>query len=138
MATSMLALLAFVAWTVALAIATIAYRSTRVLTGALKADAWTRGNAVEDPPVFKRIGDAYANCLEMLPLAGAVLLAAAVSDAASVTNGLALWFLAARIGQSISHIVSVHHLMIFLVRFPLFLVQVAILVYWLFALFRIA
>lgn len=131
---SLLALLGFAAWILVLIVITIFYRAGRVFSGQLKADAWTRGESVEDPPVFKRIGDAHANCLEMLPIVGVVILAAVVGGAASVTNGLALWFLAARVGQSVSHIISVHHLMIFFVRFPLFLVQVAILIYWLLAL----
>lgn len=134
MSTSMAALLGFAAWTLVLIVVMLGYRGTRVVAGQLKADAWTRGRAVEDPPVIKRLTDAHANCLELLPVVGAVLLAAAVTDNAAVTNGLALWLLAARIGQSVAHIISVHHLVIFFARFPLFLVQVAILVYWLLAL----
>lgn len=137
MSTSLIALLGFAAWTLALIVVTIGYRGTRVLTGQLKADAWTRGRAVEDPPVMKRLGDAHANCLEMLPVVAAVILVASAADAVSVTNGLALWLLAARIGQSLSHIVSVHHLVIFFVRFPLFLAQVAILIYWLIVLLNL-
>lgn len=131
MSTSMMALAGFAAWTLAFIIVTLGYRGIRVLTGQLKADAWTRGRAVEDPPVVKRLNDAFANCLEMLPIFAAVVLAAAVAGQSAVTDGLAMFFLAARIGQSVSHIISVHHLVIFFVRFPLFLVQVGILVIWL-------
>lgn len=134
MSASIAALLGFAAWVLVLIVVMIGYRGARVLTGQLKADAWTRGRAIEDPPVMKRLGDAHANCLELLPVVGAVLLAAVVTGSASFTNGLALWLLAARIGQSVAHIISVHHLVIFFVRFPLFLVQVAILIYWLLAL----
>lgn len=132
--TTILALLGFAAWPIVLIVVMLVYRSVRVLSGQLKADAWTRGRAVDDPAIMKRLGDAHANCLELLPIVGAVLLAAVVSDHAAITNGLALWLLAARVGQSVVHIISVHHLVIFFARFPLFLVQVAILVYWLIAL----
>lgn len=134
MSTSVAALLGFAAWTLVLVVIMIGYRGVRVLTGQLKADAWTRGRAVEDPPVIKRLTDAHANCLELLPVVAAILLAAVATDNAAVTNGLALWLLAARIGQSVAHIISVHHLVIFFARFPLFLAQVAILIYWLVAL----
>lgn len=138
MSTTIVALLGFAAWVMVLVLVMIGYRGSRVLLGQLKADAWTRGRAVEDPPVMKRLGDAHANCLELLPIVGAVMLAAVVSDHAAITNGLALWLLVARIGQSVAHIISVHHLVIFFARFPLFLVQVAILVYWLIALLCLA
>lgn len=136
MSTSLVALLGLAAWTLAFVLVLIPYRSARVLAGQRKADAWTRGREPADPPVIKRLGDAHANCVEMLPIAAAVLLVAVSAGDSGVTDGLALWFLAARIGQSVSHIISVHHLMIFFVRFPLFMVQVLILVYWILALFN--
>jgi len=131
MTPSFAALLGFVAWTLLLLGLTIVHRGVQVLAMRRRADAWTRGRAVEDPPIVKRLGDAHANCLEMLPLFAAVILVAVVAGHAAVTDGLAAWFLAARIGQSTSHVIAVNHWMIFLVRFPLFLVQVAILAWWL-------
>ena len=69
MSTSMMALAGFAAWTLAFIIVTIGYRGIRVLTGQLKADAWTRGRAVEDPPVVKRLNDAPTawRCCRSLP-----------------------------------------------------------------------
>ena len=131
MSVSILALLGFVAWALALLSVGITYRAAMVFSFSKKADAWTRGQNAEDPALFKRANDAYLNCLEMLPMFGAVILAAAVLDNSAVTNGLALIFLGARVGQSLSHVISVHHLMIFFVRFPLFMVQVALLIWWL-------
>jgi len=138
MSVSILSLLGFVAWALALLMVGIAYRAAMVFSFTKKADAWTRGRDPEDPAVFKRTADAYLNCLEMLPMFAAVILAAAVLDNAVVTNGLAMIFLAARVGQSLAHVISVHHLMIFFVRFPLFMVQVVILVWWLLKLTGIA
>lgn len=131
MSVSILSLLGFVAWCLALLAVGITYRAAMVFSFTKKADAWTRGRDPEDPPIFKRVNDAYNNCLEMLPMFAAVILAAAVLDSSTVTNGLAMVFLAARIGQSVSHVISVHHLMIFFVRFPLFMVQIGLLVWWL-------
>jgi len=131
MTSSFAALIGFVAWTLLLLALTIVYRGAQVLAMRRRADAWTRGRAVEDPPIVKRIGDAHANCLEMLPLFGAVILVAVVSGQEELTNALAPWFLLARIGQSTSHVIAVNHWMSFLVRFPLFLIQVVILAWWL-------
>lgn len=131
MSPSLILLVAFAAWTLALLVLVIApYRVGRVLTGRAKSDSWTRGRAIEDPAFIQRVGGAQSNCLEMLPILGAVVLAAAVAGRGEVTDSLACIFLVARIGQSVSHMISVHHLMIFFVRFPLFLIQVAILIYW--------
>lgn len=131
MSVSIESLLLFVAWTLLLLLVSVAYRAAMVFSFTKKADAWTRGRDAEDPAVFKRVGDAYMNCLEMLPMFAAVILAAAVLDKSDVTNGLALLFIAARVGQSVAHVISVHHLMIFFARFPLFMVQVVLLVWWL-------
>lgn len=131
MSASIESLLGFVAWALLLLSVGLVYRAAMVFSFNRKADAWTRGRESGDPAIFKRVGDAYLNCLEMLPMFAAVILAAVVLDNAAVTNGLAMVFLAARIGQSVAHVISVHHLMIFFVRFPLFMVQVALLIWWL-------
>lgn len=128
---SILSLLGFVAWSLALLAVGIFYRAAMVFSFTKKADAWTRGRDAGDPPVFKRVSDAYLNCLEMLPMFAAVILAAAFTDNLVVTNGLAMIFLAARVLQSVAHVISVHHLMIFFVRFPMFMVQVVLLIWWL-------
>ena len=138
MSMSLWALTGFAGWALLLAIALIAYRIPLVLTMRKRADAWTRGKEVDQPALMDRIEGAYANCLEMLPIFASVVLVAAVADAESITAGLAGWFLAARIGQSLAHIISVHHLMIFFARFPFFLVQVLILIYWIVALLQSA
>ncbi|MES1928757.1 hypothetical protein SADO_05840 [Salinisphaera dokdonensis CL-ES53] len=138
MGMSLWALTGFAGWALLLVVAMIFYRIPLVLSMRKRADAWTRGNEVEQPAVMTRVEGAYANCLEMLPIFASVVLVAAVADAESITAGLAGWFLLARIGQSVAHIISVHHLMIFFARFPFFLVQVLILGYWIVALLQSA
>jgi len=130
MSISLLSLVGFAAWTLVLLAAVIVYRIPQVLLLRKKADAWTRGRAVDQPAFVTRIESAQANCLEMLPIFAAVVLAASVADAEGVTAALAPWFLVARIGQSVVHMISIHHLVIFFLRFPLFLVQILILAYW--------
>jgi|AntRauTorcE11898_2_1112593.scaffolds.fasta_scaffold36502_2 uncharacterized MAPEG superfamily protein len=131
MTISLTALAAYTGWTLLLLMISIGYRGFMVLTAKRRANAWTRGRDPEDSPFFKRAADAYANCLETAPLFAAVILLAHVSDQSSVTDGLAMLFVAARILQSVSHLISVNHWMVFLVRFPAFLAQVVLMVIWL-------
>lgn len=128
---SLASLLGFTALTLLPVLILVGQRGLLVLSGKRRADDWTRGRAVEDPPVIKRIADAHANCLEMLPLFAAVILVAEVAGAGAVTHALAPWFLVARVGQFAAHTIAVNHWMVFLARFPLYFIQVVILVWWL-------
>lgn len=76
-----------------------------------------------------RLARAHANCYEFLPFALAILVYAAASGSSAVTNGLAYYLLAARIGQSSVHLISTSTLAVF-VRFAFFLAQWVILAYW--------
>lgn len=134
MTTSLIAMAAYIGWVLLLLLTIIAYRGFMVMSFKRKADAWTRGIESQDSPLLKRICDALSNSLETAPLFVGVILLAHVSDQSAVTDGLAMTYVGARILQSVSHIISVHHLMIFVVRFPAFLVQVALLVWWLLSL----
>lgn len=84
----------------------------------------------EDVSAFGvRLARAHANCYEFLPFALAAMLAAVAMDQTQVTDGLATAFLGARVAQSVVHLLSTSVVMV-LVRFVFFLVQLAILVYW--------
>jgi hypothetical protein len=131
MTTSLVAMAAYIGWVLLLLLAVIAYRGFMVMSAQRKADAWTRGGDIQDGPLFKRISDALSNSLETAPLFIGIMLLAQVTDQTAVTDGMAMVYVGARALQSVSHLISVHHLMIFLVRFPAFLVQVALLVWWL-------
>lgn len=128
---SLASLLGFAALTLLPVLVFITHRGVLVLLGRRRADDWTRGRAVEDAPVVKRIADAHVNCLEMLPVFAAVILVAEIAGAGEITRTLAPWFLAARVGQFGAHTIAVNHWMVFLVRFPLFFIQVLILLCWL-------
>ncbi len=131
MTTSLTALAAYIAWTLLLAGSIIVYRSTMVMSKQRTANAWTRGNDIQDPAWVKRVVDSFSNCLETGPLFFAMILLAHVSGQGSVTDGLAMWYVGARVVQSVSHIISTSHQMVFLVRFPAFMAQVVLLVWWL-------
>jgi uncharacterized MAPEG superfamily protein len=82
---------------------------------------------------MQRLARAHANCIEGLPLFGGLLVFAIVLGKTAATDGLALWFLAARIAQSIIHLISTNVVAVS-ARFAAFAVQMAIGVYWIVAL----
>jgi len=80
-----------------------------------------------------RLARAHANCLETLPIFSVLLITALLTNRASVTNPLAPWLLAARVVQSCVHLTSLSVPAVN-ARFLAFAVQIAIAVYWLWAL----
>lgn len=128
MSATLLSLLGFLCWTLALLVLMEIIRSKLVLTGAVPANAFTPDNAGQSP-FMQRLARAHANCLEGLPLFGGFMLLAVVAGRAHVTDSLAYVLLAARIVQSIVHLASVSPSAV-IVRFSAFAVQMAIAVYW--------
>ena len=80
-------------------------------------------------PFMQRLARAHANCVEGLPILGGLMLVAVLSHRSAVTDPLAYVFLAARILQSLIHLISVSNAAVTL-RFTAFAAQMAIAVYW--------
>jgi len=132
MSTSALVLTLFIAWTLFLLVLMEGIRSYLVVSGRAKSNEFKPDNA-NLSPFLQRLARAHANCIESLPVIGGVLLVAIVTSRTGLTDALAPWLLFARIAQSITHLVS---LSVFAVnaRFFFFAVQLAIAVYWTWAL----
>lgn len=132
MSTSALVLTLFIAWTLVLLVLMEVVRSYLVLSGRAKSNEFRPDNA-NLSPFLQRLARAHANCIEGLPVFGGLLLIAIATGRAGLTDSLAPWLLLARISQSITHLVS---LSVFAVniRFFFFFVQLAIAVYWTWAL----
>ena len=122
------ALVAYAAWTLALLVLMELVRSKLVLAREVEARAFRPDNA-NLSPFMQRLARAHANCLENLPIAGALMLAAVATGNAQVTDPLAWWLVAARVVQSLLHLASLSNLAVTL-RFAAFAVQVAIAVSW--------
>ena len=134
MSASLLALLAFVAWTLLLVLVAVTYRVSLVLTGKAPANSWTRGAATwQNPALITRVEHAHMNCVENLPLFAAVVLVAAVTSQTALTDGLVWVFIGLRIAQSVVHIISTSAAFVF-IRANLLVGQFVILIYWLLAL----
>src|SRR5918911_3520278 len=118
-------LLGFATWTVLLLLATVGiYRWSRILTGRVPVSEF-RADQVEGKDWYKRSMRAHANCIENLPVFGAIVFALYAGDVANATvNMLAVAILAARIMQSLVHVCLVQTNTVVSFRFGFFFVQI--------------
>jgi uncharacterized MAPEG superfamily protein len=136
MTPSATALLGFAAWTIALVLTLVVFRTGLVFAGKKTAIGFNPSG--EDLEGFgRRLTRAHANCYENLPAAAAVLLYAIATNQTAVTDPLAYAFIAARIAQSLTHLISATRPFV-PIRFAFYIVQNIILIVWLLALFGVA
>lgn len=127
-AASTLALYGFCVVYLCLVIVIVGQRAALTVAGKRKANGFAPTG--EGGSAFTgRIVRAHANMYEAFPLWGLLLLAIATNQT-SVTDGLALYCLGARIAQVITHLISTSELAV-KVRFAFFLTQLGIFAYWL-------
>jgi uncharacterized MAPEG superfamily protein len=132
MGDTLTALAGFAAWYVVLTIVMGVFRMSRIVVGAKAANSFAV-NGSDLPGFGERVTRARDNCYETLPVFGALALVAYATNQLAVTDPLAMWVLYARIGQSLTHIVSTSVPAV-LVRANLFFVQILIYLYWSFRL----
>ncbi len=118
------ALLGFAAWTLALLMATVGvYRWGNILF-AKAAIASFRHDAPEGAGWYQRGTRAHANCIENLPVFGAVVYLIGITGLhGPVVDALCIATLAARIVQSCVHISHVQTNTFVAVRFSFYSVQ---------------
>ena len=125
----LMALLGFALWTLLILLITIGpYRWAHILTGRTPASHWTA-----DPNAgsgfYPRAMRAHMNCVENLPVFGAIVYAVdRVGVQSSLLNALALTVLGARMVQSSVHIALVQTDPVIYVRFGFYLAQVVAMV----------
>lgn len=119
-------LLAFAAWTLLVLAGSIGvYRWSRILTGRATVAEW-RADVVQGSDGYQRAMRAHLNCVENLPVYGAVAVVAAFAGIDSPhLDTLALAFIGARVAQSVVHIAWVQTERVATLRFGLFFVQIA-------------
>jgi len=120
------ALLGFAIWTVLLLLTTVGvYRWSRILTGRVPIREF-RADRIEGDDWYKRAMRAHANCVENLPVFGAIVLALRVSGTGgALVDGVCASVLAARVVQSLIHVSFVQTNTAVSVRFAFFSVQIA-------------
>lgn len=122
------ALIGFAAWYVLLSFLMAVYRVSLIQSGA-KAPNTFAPDGSDLPPLGRRLTRARDNCYETLPLFLALALGAFLTDRLAVTEGLAMWVLVLRIGQSVTHLASASVLAV-QIRAAFFFAQMLIYAYW--------
>ena len=117
-------LLGFAGWTLIILLLSVGvYRWSRILLGRQKIADFPH-DAAGGADWYKRATRAHANCVESLPVYGAIVLAARAAQLDdAVLDVLACVLLAARVIQSLVHISFVQTNTAVSVRFSFFFVQ---------------
>jgi hypothetical protein len=117
-------LLGFAAWTVLLLVSTVGvYRWSLILAGRAPINSF-RADQVEGADRYKRAMRAHANCIENLPVFGAIVVALHIGNVSgTLVDGLAVLILLARVLQSLVHLCCVQSNAVTAVRFGFFFVQ---------------
>ena len=124
------ALLGLAAWMLVLLFVMVNQRGLLVLTGKMRVNAFAPDGSNTPEGFGRRLVRAHANCVENLPLLFAVLLYALATGNTAITDGLAVLLLAARVFQSVMHLISTSPIFVWL-RFAGFMVQLMIVAWWL-------
>jgi uncharacterized MAPEG superfamily protein len=128
MSPSALALIGYAAWTLLLLVAIILFRTVLVLKNGYASNSFAPwGEDVS--PFSARLCRAHANCYENLAVFAALILLAIVTGHGEITDPLARWVLAARVAQSVVHLISTSEMAVN-VRVTFLLVQLGIEAYW--------
>lgn len=128
MSPTMLALLGFTSWALALLVLMEAIRAKLVIAGEAAPNSFNPENS-NLSPFMQRLARAHANCLEGLPIFGGLMIVAILAGKSNVTDPLAYTLLATRIIQSTIHLASTSSVAV-TARFVAFAVQMGIAVYW--------
>lgn len=118
-------LLGFALWTIMVLIATVGvYRWSRILTG--RAAVRDHGEyRIEGKEWYKRALRAHANCVENLPVFGAIVLALHASGIQQpLVNSISVSVLLARIIQSLIHVGLTQTNRVVFLRFVFFFIQI--------------
>jgi len=124
MTVPMWVLLGFAAWTLVVLFGTVGYyRWSRILTGRSRIGEW-QADIPQGREWYRRAMRAHANCVENLPVYGAIAICANVAGAGgNFLDALALAVMSARICHTGVHIAFVQTDRVTSIRFALFFVQ---------------
>ena len=123
-----IAFLGYIAWFIFLIVLIEIYRSAIVIKEGKAANSFALDGA-DVSPLMQRLSRAHANCYESFPFFGGVLLFAMATATQELTNSLALYFLGARVAQSVTHLISSSEVFS-KIRFVFFIVQQVICIHW--------
>jgi len=127
-------LLAFAVWSMLVLILTVGiYRWGLIFAGRVQVNEF-RADQINGSDRYRRAMRAHLNCLENLPIYGAIVLVIVVSGAQSAAlDSLALTLMGARIAQTLIHVSWEQTNLLAYLRFGFFFVQL-ICMFWMTAL----
>jgi uncharacterized MAPEG superfamily protein len=128
MSSSILALVCFATWTIAMALVMVNHRVFYVLTGRRKINTFTP-DGVAVSSFQARACRVHANCYENLPVFAALVLGATAAGRGAITDSLAMVAFYARVVQSTVHLLSTSEIAV-MVRATFWTVQMLIMVSW--------
>ena len=130
MTTPLLVLLAFAVWTMIVLMVGIGLRRwTLILSGGAQLTDFP-GDTAHGTTAYRRAVRAHANCVENLPVFGAIAFAAFAAHVTSPSLDMAaVVFLIARICQTLVHTLFVERNSTVLIRFSFFAVQLFIMLW---------
>lgn len=119
------ALLGFAVWTLLTLLLTVGvYRWSRILTGRASISEW-RADEPQGSEWYRRAMRAHMNCVENLPVFGAIVLCASLAGASGrMVDMLAVGILIARVFQTTIHIAARPTNISALIRFIFFFAQI--------------
>ena len=117
-------LLGFAAWTIAVLMFGVGLRRWTLIFAGRAALTSFPGDTPHGSTAYRRSMRAHANCVENLPVFAAIVLISAVTDIVPpIMDVLALTVIAARIAQSLVHMLFTETNTTVAVRFGFFFVQ---------------
>jgi len=128
MTDTLLALVYYIAWILVLLSILGGLRTFLTLSGKKAVNSFSPAGT-EVSEFSGRLCRAHANCYEFFPIAGGLLLLALATGQTAITDPLAIYFVIARVLQSVTHLLSTSVIAVF-VRFGFFLVQIVICAKW--------
>jgi len=128
MSPSTSALLGYIIWMMVLLFMLASVRVSLVMTGKKAPNAFAP-DGKDVSPFVNRLCRAHANCYESFPIYGGLLLLAVATGNSGVTDGLAYYFIGARVLQSVTQLISSSNVAVN-IRFAFFIMQFVIGAIW--------
>ncbi len=123
-------LLLFAGWTLLIMMACLGtYRLSRIISGRARASDYSFPD-LEKSDWHRRASRAHLNCLETLPVYGAIVVAIVATGVASpILDRLAIAFLVARILHSFTHLLFPQTDLVTMLRFVFFSIQLLCMIW---------
>lgn len=130
MTTPVWALLAFAGWTLFILFSIVGiYRWSRILTGRATVSEWQPDKA-QGSALYQRGMSAHRNCIENLPVFGAIVFVQQVSGLDNSTlDVLAIVVIVARVAQSLVHIFLEQTERVAVMRFAFYFTQIVAMIW---------